>query len=260
MSGGVMFKKTICSVIMILLLSPSVFGYIVYDPTNYAQNMINTGLNHITAVKTALIALKEISMLSQQIQMVKNQITNLSNLNVLHWSNSKDALNGLNNALNQGQAITYSEGNIDDRFRKLYPGYTANIQGDYQAQDKELIQTNQDTMRGVMDHLHASMEQQQQESDNIGELKAQAQNVRGNVQALQLGNEIATEQVAQLQKIHQTEMAKTNAETAYYAMKTQQDAASKVSIEKVINNAQTTYPAYKENTKFGVIPSFGGGL
>ena len=71
-----------------------------------------------------------------------------------------------------------------------------------------------------------------------------------------MGNQIAAENVNQMQDLRQLVINQTNAQNAYMAYEVQKDQASDKAEEDYINNADDTYPAYKNNPEFGDIPNF----
>lgn len=254
--NGVGMKKSIISVILFfsfVVSLPAFSDLPVIDLTNYV-------VNQNTALKTGLTYLEEEKSLEQQIMMTKNQLKNLLKLPSFTWDNAYHALNKLDQEIKQGNALAYSVGNTDSAFKKLYPDYNNINQNNYQDQFKKLTKTNQDTMRGILNQLHTSMEQEKQESQTIDKLSSDARKAKGHMQSLQLANEIATEQIAILQKMHQTIMAQTNAQVEYYAMKTQKESMVNAKMHEIIKNSQEPYPKYKENSHFGLIPKFTGGM
>lgn len=220
----------------------------------------------ITESNTWATYLKEIQNLTNQVTIIHNQLTqlqyeykNLQGLSGQQWDTAQSALNQLNHAMNQSHALAYSMENVDQQFKQRYPGYNHQATTDYSSEYKSWVQTNQATMNGVLDQIHASYAQQQQEEAMDQILANRAKSPAGNMQALQVGNEIAAEQIAQLQKLKATMMAQANAEAEYYAYQSQKDAAQQKSVDAVVQKASNNFPAYQGNSQFGLIPQFGIG-
>ena len=222
---------------------------------------VNAKLNLVTSIKTAMMVLQQVRQIQNQLQAIQYQATNLKTLSGQNWDNARQSLTQLSGAMQQGNALAYSASNIDQRFKKRFPGYTGS-QGattDYSSQYKGWVQTNQDTMNGVMDQMNMSYQQQSQEAALDQLLAQKAKTPQGRMQALQVGNEIAAEQIAQMQKLKATMLAQTNAQAEYYAYQAQKDAATQQSVDAVVNTSDATYPQYAGKSQFGLIPPFGLG-
>jgi P-type conjugative transfer protein TrbJ len=198
-------------------------------------------------------------MIRNQLQQLQYDAKNLQGLSGQQWDNAEAALQQLNSAMDQTHALTYAMNNADQQFKQRYPGYnnpaTTNYSRDYQV----WVQTNQATMNGVLDQINVSYQQQNEEQAADEILANRAKSSSGQMQALQVGNEISAEQIAQLQKLRTTMMAESNAEAEYAAYQSQKDAAQQKSVDAVVQNASSRFPSYQENTQFGFIPSFGNG-
>lgn len=222
---------------------------------------LNAKLNLVTSLKTATMVIQQIQQIQNQLQAIKYQATNLKTLSGQNWDNARQSLSQLGNAMQQGKSLAYSASNVDQQFKQRFPGYTGS-QGstsDYSGEYKKWVQTNQDTMNGVMDQINASYEQQSQE-EALDQLLAQkAKTPQGRMQALQVGNEIAAEQIAQMQKLKATMMAQANAQAEYYAYQAQKDAAKQQSVDAVVKTSGAAYPQYQGKSQFGLIPQFGSG-
>lgn len=224
-------------------------------------DVLNAKLNLVTSIKTATMVLQQIRQIQNQLRSIQYQETNLKTLSGQNWDNARQSLSQLGNAMQRGNALAYSASNVDQQFKKQFPGYTGSQGGttDYSGEYRKWVQTNQDTMNGVMDQINASYEQLSQE-EALDQLLAQkAKTPLGRMQALQVGNEIAAEQIAQMQKLKATMMAQTNAQAEYYAYQAQKDAAKQQSVDAVVKTSGAAYPRYKGMSKFGLLPQFGNG-
>jgi len=210
---------------------------------------VNAKLNLVTSLKTATMVIQQVQQIKNQLQAIQYQATNLKTLSGQNWDNARQSLNQLASAMQQGNALAYSASNVDQQFKKQFPGYTGEQGGttDYSGQYQKWVQTNQDTMNGVIDQINASYEQQSQE-EALDQLLAQkAKTPQGRMQALQVGNEIAAEQIAQMQKLKATMMAQANAQAEYYAYQAQKDAAKQQSVDAVVKTSGSAYPSIKVN-------------
>lgn len=237
----------------LLLVTSTSFAII---PVEDIPNEINTHMTYLNSVQSLI---KEVTMIQNQLQQLQYEAKNLQGLSGQQWDNAQTAINQLNNAINQSNSLAYSMANVDQQFKQRYPGYNNQATTDYSSEYKSWVQTNQATMNGVLDQINASYQQQQQEQAMDQLLADRAKNPVGRMQALQVGNEIAAEQIAQLQKLKATMMAQANAQAEYYAYQSQKDAAQQKSVDAVVQKASDNFPQYQGDSKFGLIPQFGNG-
>lgn len=222
---------------------------------------LNAELNLMTSLKTATMVIQQIKQIQNQLRAIQYQATNLKTLSGQNWDNARQSLNQLGIAMQQGKSLAYSASNVDQQFKQRFPGYTGSEGGtlDYSGKYKERVQTNQDTMNGVMVQINRTYKQQSQENALDDALAQKAKTSQGRMQALQVGNEIAAEQIAQMQKLKATMMAQANAQAEYYAYQAQKDAVKQQSVDAVVKTSGAAYPQYQAKSQFGLIPQFGNG-
>ena len=222
-------------------------------PVEDLPNEINTRMTYLNSVQSLL---KEVTMVQNQLRQLQYEAKNLQGLSGQQWDNTEAALNQLNQAITQRHALVYAMANMDQQFKQHYPGYHQTATADYSSDYQSWVKTNQATMNGVLDQLQASYQQQQQEQTMDQILADRARHSVGRMQALQVANEIAAEQIAQLQKLKATIMAQANAQAEYYAYQSQKDAVQQQSVDAVIQKSKSQFPKYRENSQFGLIPPF----
>jgi len=98
----------------LLARSPADAQLTVFDPSNYAQNVL-------TAAHTLTQITNQITMLQNQAQMLVNGAKNLSNLNFSSLSALTSDLNQIQSLLGQAQGLTFSVGLTSSRYGALYP-------------------------------------------------------------------------------------------------------------------------------------------
>ena len=234
--------------ISLLILSTSIFAIPVED----FMTESNTWATYLKSVQQTL---NELTMIQNQIQQLQYDSKNSQGLSLQQWDNASNSLLQLSNAINQTHALTYMNAN---QFSTTYPGYSQPATNNYSANYQGWVQTNQATMNGTLNQLNQSYQQQAQEASLDQLLASQAQNPTGRMQAIQVGNEIAAEEVAQLQKIKATLLAEGSATAEYNAYQSQKDAIQQQTVDAVVQNGSSTFPSYQNNSQFGLIPSFGG--
>jgi len=169
------------------------FGGIVFDPTNYAQNIL-------TAARELQQVNNEIQMLENQATSLINQARNLASLPYSSLTQLQQQITQTQQLLAQAQRIAYSVSTIDQAFTQTYPQAYANgtssqrLLADAQTRWQNALAGFQDTMRvqaGVVTNLDNTRSQ-------INALVSSSQSATGALQAAQSGNQLVALQTTQL--------------------------------------------------------------
>lgn len=201
---------------------------IVLDPTNLVQNTTS-------AVNS--------------VQLLKNQLTNLQNFNSdPTWSDISPILNQLASEIQKGNALAYSAKNMDQVFHNKFPGYKP--QTDYDTEYQNWSETTMDTIRNVLASAGIQSNAFGDEQNTLDTLKSLNDTSVGRMQAIQVGNKIAAEQVGQMQKLRQLIISQTNAQNAYMAYNVQKEQAQEAATHNLLNHP-IDYPKYGTGQGFG---------
>jgi len=115
-------------------------------------------------------------------------------------------LTRLQGLVNQGQGIAFSMGNIDDvlkqRFQSFAEFKTGLANGEsFSSSYQDWSDTNRDTIAATLRAAGFTAEQFGSEEATMSQLRSMSQSAVGQMQALQVGHQIAAQQVAQSQKL-----------------------------------------------------------
>jgi P-type conjugative transfer protein TrbJ len=172
---------------------PARAQWIVFDPTNYAQNVM-------TAARELQQVNNEIQMLENQATSLLNQARNLASLPYSSLASLQQQISQTQQLLGQAQRIAYSVSAIDQAFTQTYPqAYSSStssqqLLADAQTRWQNALAGFQDAMRvqaGVvanLDNTHAQ----------ISALVSSSQSATGALQAAQSGNQLVALQTTQL--------------------------------------------------------------
>ena len=169
------------------------FGGIVFDPTNYAQNLL-------TATRELQQVNNEIQSLQNQATSLTNQARNLANLPYSSLSALDQSITQTTSLLTQAQRISYDVNAVDQAFGQTYPvSYLASTSSQQLVTDAQTRWANslagfQDAMRvqaGVVQNLNTTQNQ-------IDALVGASQSATGALQAAQSGNQLIALQTKQL--------------------------------------------------------------
>jgi len=172
---------------------PARAQWIVFDPTNYAQNVL-------TAARELQQVNNEIQMLENQATSLVNQARNLASLPYSSLAQLEQQITQTQQLLAQAQRIAYSVSAIDQAFTQTYPqaysGSTSSQQllADAQTRWQNALASFQDAMRvqaGVVANLNNTHTQ-------IGALVSSSQSATGALQAARSGNQLVALQTTQL--------------------------------------------------------------
>ncbi|MCW1410770.1 MULTISPECIES: P-type conjugative transfer protein TrbJ [Rhizobium] len=154
--------------------------------------------------------LTQISQLAEQIQnqlkIYENMLQNTAQLPDHIWGQVESDLNQLRSVVDQGQGIAFSMGNADDVLQQRFQSYAdlktnlpdnATFSSTYQSWSN----TNRDTIASSLKAASLTADQFDSEEDTMSSLRSMSETTDGQMKALQVGHEIAAQQVAQMQKL-----------------------------------------------------------
>jgi len=154
--------------------------------------------------------IKQITQLAEQIQnqlkIYENMLQNTAQLPNHVWGQVENDLKSLQNVVSQGQGVAFSMGNIDDVLKQRFQSFAemksklpdgAGFSSTYQNWST----TNRDTIAGTLKAANLTADQFSSEESTMSSLRSMSESADGQMKALQVGHEIAAQQVAQMQKL-----------------------------------------------------------
>lgn len=168
------------------------FGRIVYDPTNYAQNVL-------TAARTLEQITHQITSLQNEAQMLINQAKNLASLPFSALQQIQQSVQKTQQLLQQAQNIAFDVQKIDQAFQSQYGNVSMS------ATDQQLVANARSRWQNTVGGLQDAMRVQAGAVGNIDSNRAQmsalvgqSQGATGALQATQAGNQLLALQSQQL--------------------------------------------------------------
>jgi P-type conjugative transfer protein TrbJ len=168
------------------------FGGIVYDPTNYASNVLQ-------AARALQQINNQIAQIQQAATSLINEAKNLASLPVSTLSTLQQQVNQTRQLLSQAQGIAYDVQNIQQAFDGRYKG--AALTGDHaqmvanaNARWEDSVGALEDALRvqaGVVGNIDGAR-------TSIDTLVGASQSASGALQAAQAGNQLLALQSQQL--------------------------------------------------------------
>src|SRR3546814_175218 len=128
----------------VVIAPPATAQLIVYDPTNYAQNLLS-------ATRALQQINNQITSLQNQAQMLINQARNLTSLPFSSLQQLQQSVARTRQLLSQAQGIAYNVQQIDQAFRTNY-GNVSMTASDQQLVDQARTRW-QNTVSGLQDAM-----------------------------------------------------------------------------------------------------------
>ena len=174
------------------LLTAPAHAIIVYDPTNYAQNVLQ-------AARALQQINNQITSLQNEATMLINQARNLASLPFSSLQQLQQSVQRTQQLLNQAQNIAFDVQQIDRAFQQQYRNVSLS------ASDQQLVADARTRWQNTVGGLQDSMRVQAGVVGNIdtnrtqmSALVGQSQGATGALQATQAGNQLLALQAQQL--------------------------------------------------------------
>lgn len=209
-------------------------------------------LNYLQNLKTAINTAEQVQ---NQLKMIQFEVQNAKQVSDYQWRDTLNLLQQMDQATQQGRALSYSASQIDTQFRQSYPNYAQSKPGQdnypqaYQTWNEASLNTFENTLRSA--GMEAS--QLQQEQYTLTQLRRQGQTAQGRMQVLQVSTELAAENVNQLQALKRLMMAEANSQNAYRAYQVSKDSYREQGLKTLTENVKPQFVEYKNNPKLGEI-------
>ncbi|NTJ66326.1 P-type conjugative transfer protein TrbJ [Agrobacterium rhizogenes] len=191
---------------------PAQAGGVTGQATEWTQLANNTELISLVgkAAEQVNNQITQISQLAEQIQnqlnIYKNMLQNTAQLPDHIWGQVESDLKNLQTVVNQGQGVAFSMGNVDDVLKQRFQSFAqmkSNLPdgASFSTTYQNWSNTNRDTIAGTLKAANLTVEQFSSEESTMSQLRSMSESADGQMKALQVGHEIAAQQVAQMQKL-----------------------------------------------------------
>jgi type IV secretion system protein TrbJ len=188
---------------MLLLHSIVLAQLAVFDPSNYAENVLH------------------VAKAVQQIQLAQSQINNqllaLRKLGDPQWR----SISGTVSAGNSGESGASS---IDSRFSSVFPGPVATR--DFPADDRARSRSTLAALSGILDAARVSSTTVAPGAAQLDRFKPQVSAAQGHEESLELANTVHVYSAQELTLLRQAVAEETSAQAVYYAHQVNASAVS----------------------------------
>ena len=236
-SARQMASVAIACVAVTTLVTPARAQMIVYDPSNYAQNVLQ-------AARALQQINNQIASLQNQSQMLLNQAKNLTSLPYSSLQAIEQSFTRTQQLLNEAQHLAYDVNQIDQAFQRLYPqGYTGatssqQLVSDARERWQNSLGAYQDALRvqaGAVGNLDTTRTE-------TNTLVSSSQSAVGTLQALQAGNQLAALQTRQLADLTAVVAAQSRAQSLAGARTTSNQEQAREQLSRFLGGRQSYQP------------------
>ncbi|NTJ11687.1 P-type conjugative transfer protein TrbJ [Rhizobium lusitanum] len=211
-STGRKRSAAMAAILALASTSPLLAGGVTGQATEWTQLANNTELVSLVG-KSAEQVNNQITQISQLAEQIQNQLNIYSNMlqNTAQlpnhiWGQVEGDLNRLQSVVSQGQGVAFSMGNIDDVLKQRFQSFAdfkSNLPdgASFSSTYQNWSTTNRDTVAGTLKAASLTADQFSSEESTMSSLRSMSESADGQMKALQIGHEIAAQEVAQMQKL-----------------------------------------------------------
>lgn len=208
-------------------------GGIVFDPSNYAQNLA-------TATRALQQINNQIRSLQNEAQMLRNMDFNLGSLDMSELNGMIAGLTQVSTLIDQARGIAFNVEATRAAFAQSYPGnYPAGTSGarlDADAQAR--WQQAMDAFRKTLTVQSQVAENVQSDAGTLSSLVGASQGAQGNLAVSQAGNQLLALSVKQQLQIQNLMAAQYRATALDEARKAEADAEGRAAFQRFIGSGQ----------------------
>ncbi|MCP5057558.1 MAG: P-type conjugative transfer protein TrbJ [bacterium] len=232
---------------------------IVLDLTNLVQNILIAVEQTLSVAEEVQMVANQGTQILQQVQQLQNELDMLQNMVVnttpagtVAWGDVQRALSSLGRTVQIGLSIPYTLGNVDSVFQSRFPGFVPPT--DWAAEYDSWSTTALDTLRGTLASAGQNVADAPSVQAALNRLRSANDSAQGRLEALQVGNQIASLQVEEAAKLRQLFAAQINAQNTYLGAQEAKAAGSAAAFNAWIGNGSMVVPVSRPSQGLGAVP------
>ena len=239
-------RRRLISILMIVLMGVATlqpahaffgFGGVVFDPTNYGQNLL-------TAARTLQTVNNQIQQLQNEADMIVNQVKDLTKLDFDSRQHLSKLLQEISTLTDQAKAMSFEVQKADQVFKTKYPEDYANLSSQQIIQNAEsLWKTSRSSLHDALLMQSKIAETVRADTSVLDTLMRESQGAGGNLAAAQAGNQILALSAKQTMQLQELTASQFRAETLERARRLQIERAAKVRHSRFVGGSS----AYSRN-------------
>lgn len=213
------------------------FGGIVFDPSNYAQNIL-------TAARTLRTVNQQIQQLQNEAQMLINMGKNLTRIDFPQLDALKRKLAEIDRLMGRAQAIDFRVDQLDDKFQSLFPqDFSSALRTDARVRDaRGRLDASMGAFRQTMTVQAQVVENIQSDTEALADIVARSQGAEGSLAAQQATNQLLALTAKQQFQLQHMMAAQFRSEAVEQARQTTQAAEARAATKKFLGSGSAYTP------------------
>lgn len=185
-----------------LVVTPVRGGAVVYDPTNWVQNLVSAIQNVQQAVLEASQVAQQLTQIQNEVQMLINQGKMLAQLPTSLQSDIINSIRGLETLIANSRGLVMDYNGLQGQFDNLYKtdDYSGWTGEDYRNSVDALSQETIDAANNAME-AQGLVADLSDDRVALNSLLGSSKSAQGQLQALQAANEIAGIMITNLMRL-----------------------------------------------------------
>ncbi|PZU56175.1 MAG: P-type conjugative transfer protein TrbJ [Sphingobium sp.] len=213
------------------------FGGIVFDPSNYAQNIL-------TAARTLQTVNQQIQQLQNEAQMLINMGKNLSRIDFPQLDAIRTRLAEIDRLMGRAAAIDFKVDELDDKFANLFPkDFSAALRTDARVRDaRGRLDASMDAFRQTMTVQAQVVENVRDDTQALAQIVAKSQGAEGSLQAQQATNQLLALTAKQQFQLQHMMAAQFRSDSIEKARQATQAAEARAATKKFLGSGSAYTP------------------
>jgi len=213
------------------------FGGVVFDPSNYAQNIL-------TAARTLQTVNQQIQQLQNEAQMLVNMGKNLTKIGFPQLDALKQKLAEIDRLMGRAQAIDFRVDQLDDKFTSLFPkDFSTALRTDARVRDaRARLDASMGAFRQTMTVQAQVVENIQSDTQALADIVARSQGAEGSLQAQQATNQLLALTAKQQFQLQHMMAAQFRSEAVEQARRATQAAEARAATKKFLGTGSAYTP------------------
>ena len=182
--------------------------------------------------------------LKNQFKSYEMMLANIKKLPKTQWKEFETSLKDMKKALKFQNNVSYTASEWESNFKKTFKGFDSYYQKamggkkliDFGKEYKTIHKQTNDTVHSALKALGVQDENMKTDEDTLQELEDLSQGSKGQLQAIQAANTIATQQIHSIKRLQKTMMTQVQLQAQYIAAQNEEkmilSAASKAFKDK----------------------------
>ncbi|MCP3963594.1 MAG: hypothetical protein GY719_37640 [bacterium] len=231
--------------LLILLLALPAQAIIASVPVIDVSNLIQNILQVVHAVT-------QISHLIDQLETMQRNLERIEDPN---WRELGEHFLYLDELAAQGEALTYADEEVFDRYRALLEGFRAMEPGHFEDTYGHWTTVALDTFAATLSSASAQALEYETTQEQLDELREIADSAEGNLEALNASNMLQGHIAQETAKLNQMLAAQMSAQNVYYGVRLNTEANREATARSLVDEAREEFHPYTGVGGFTGIPA-----